>query len=84
MSKNTTGIFWNDIFRGKNWPIIGDKFIHFPEVLNEVLKYDNVKLFKSPKAPIELLRKVHSENLVQSFISSWYAEGGLHTIGGLT
>lgn len=84
MSRNITGIFWNDIFRGKNWPIIGDKFIHFPEVLDEVIKYDNVEIFESPKAQIELLRKVHSDNLVESFISSWYADGGLHTIGGLT
>jgi len=77
-----TGIFWNDIFKGKSWPIIGDKFIHFPEVLEEVLKYDNVILYESPRAPEEILYKVHTENVVKSFLSSWYAEGGLHTIGG--
>ncbi|MHA1269430.1 MAG: hypothetical protein ACTSPY_06535 [Candidatus Helarchaeota archaeon] len=82
MTEIRTGIFWNDIFKGSNWPIIGDKFKHFPDVLKSVLKYDNVRLYRSPKAPIEILKEVHSERLVNSFINSWYAEGGLYTIGG--
>ena len=82
MANVKTGIFWNNIFKGSNWPIIGDKFIHFPEVLSEVLKFDNVVLYESPKAPPDILYQVHSENLVKSFLSSWYAEGGLYTIGG--
>ena len=77
-----TGIFWNDIFKTKDWPIIGNKFIHFPEVFGEILKYDNVILYESPKAPVEILYKVHTEHVVKSFLNAWYCEGGLYTIGG--
>ena len=62
-----TGIFFNEIFKGKDWPIIGDKFTNFPDVLNDVLKFKNVILYESPKASPELLYKVHSKQLIQSF-----------------
>ena len=84
MKSIKTGIFWNDVLKGQDWPIIDDKFIHFPEALSEVLQYDNVQLFESKPAPIELLYKVHSSALVEEFKGAWYYEGGIHTIGGMT
>jgi acetoin utilization deacetylase AcuC-like enzyme len=78
-----TGIFWNDILKGQDWPIIGDKFTHFPGVLEEVLEYDNVQLFESKPAPIELLYKVHTPDVVEQFTHAWYYQGGIHTIGGM-
>ena len=80
--KIKTGIFWNDIFRGEDWPIIGDKFKHFPGALKDVL-YDNVQLFESKPAPIELLYKVHTDNVVENFKRAWYFNGGIHKIGGM-
>ncbi|MHA1130493.1 MAG: hypothetical protein ACTSQI_18265 [Candidatus Helarchaeota archaeon] len=78
-----TGIFWNEILKGQDWPIIGDKFTHFPEVLAEVLEYDNVKLFESKPAPIELLYKVHNPDIVEQFTHAWYYQGGILAIGGM-
>ena len=83
MIQPKTGIFWNDVLKGQDWPIIDDKFIHFPEVLAEVLEYENVQLFESKRASDELLLKVHTPKLVEGFKQAWYAEGGLHTIGGM-
>ncbi|MHA1651126.1 MAG: hypothetical protein ACTSYB_13095 [Candidatus Helarchaeota archaeon] len=83
MSSIRTGVFWHDIFKGQDWPIIGDKFMHFPEVLAEVLDYENVQLFESKPVSDELLLKVHTPYLVESFKQAWYYEGGSRTIGGM-
>jgi len=83
MTSIKTGVFWNDIFKGQDWPIIGDKFMHFPEVLSEVLKYENVQLFESKPAPDELLYKIHTPSLVENFKRAWYYKGGITTIGGM-
>ncbi len=83
MGQIKTGIFWNDVLKGQDWPIIGDKFTHFPGVLNEVLKYDNVQLFESKPAPLDLLYKVHTPTVVENFQRAWYFQGGIHTIGGM-
>lgn len=78
-----TGIFWNDLFKGEDWPIIGDKFTHFPDVLEEVLQYKNVQLIESKPAPNNLLYKVHTPDIVEQFTHAWYYQGGIHTIGGM-
>ena len=84
MSKPKTGIFWNDVLKGQDWPIIDDKFQHFPAVLNEVLEYDNVQLFESkPPESLNLLYKVHTPNIVEDFQRAWYYVGGITTIGGM-
>ncbi|MHA1266819.1 MAG: hypothetical protein ACTSRS_16400 [Candidatus Helarchaeota archaeon] len=84
MSSIRTGVFWNDIFKGRDWPIIGDKFIHFPDVLTDVLKNDHVVLFESKRFPLESLYKIHTPSVVENFQRAWYCEGGLHAIGGMT
>jgi len=42
-----TGAFFNEEFKNKDWPVIGDKFRNFPEALKDVLKLPNVVYFES-------------------------------------
>lgn len=78
-----TGVFFNKIFVGQEWPIIGDKWIHYPEVMHEVLKLPNVILYESNPVTEELLKKVHSQRIINELKNSWYCEGALVTIGGM-
>ncbi|MHA1582634.1 MAG: histone deacetylase [Candidatus Baldrarchaeia archaeon] len=78
----TTGLFFSKIFKGRDWPIIGDKFRNFPEVLKNVLELPNVQLYESPPVDEELLRKVHDFELLEQTKSAWYYEGALRAVGG--
>jgi hypothetical protein len=44
--KMTTEIFYSQIFKTSREPVIGPKFINFPEALRRVLKLHNVRLFE--------------------------------------
>lgn len=78
----TTGVFFHEMFRGKEWLIIGDKFRHFPRVMRHALKLPQVKLFTPEKVSEELLLKVHTPELVQKLKQAWYCEGALYSVGG--
>lgn len=78
----TTGVFFHETFRGKEWLIIGDKFRNFPHVLKHVLKFPQVKLLTTQKVSEDLLLKVHTPKFVQNLKKSWYCEGALYSVGG--
>ena len=78
----TTGVFFSRIFKGRDWPIIGDKFRNFPEVLRDVLELPNIQLFESPSVDEGLLRKVHTSELLEHTRNAWYYEGALRAVGG--
>ena len=51
----TTGVFFHEKFRGKEWLIIGDKFRNFPKAMRNVLKLPQVKWVVPQKVSEELL-----------------------------
>lgn len=77
-----TGVFFSNVFKGRDWPIIGDKFRNFPEVMNDVLRLPNVQLYESQPVDEDLLRKVHTPELLKQTRSAWYYEGALRAVGG--
>lgn len=77
-----SGVFFHRSFKGKSWPVIGDKYAGFPEVMAEELKLPNVVLFEPEPAPEELLLKAHSESLMERVKSAWYYEGARRSVGG--
>ncbi|MHA1593737.1 MAG: hypothetical protein ACTSXX_03245 [Candidatus Baldrarchaeia archaeon] len=77
-----TGIFFTKKFCGKDWPIIGDKFRNFPEVLEDVLKLPNVILIEPKPVDEELLYRVHTRDLVDRTRKMWYYEGARYAVGG--
>ncbi|MHA1299806.1 MAG: hypothetical protein ACTSO9_10255 [Candidatus Helarchaeota archaeon] len=78
-----TGVFFNKVLVGQDWPIIGNKWTHFPEVMEDILKYENVILYESQPVSEDLLSKVHSQRIVNELKNSWYYEGAVVTIGGM-
>ena len=78
----TTGVFFHETFRGKEWLIIGDKFRNFPRVMKHVLKLPQVTLFSPEKVVEELLLKVHTPRFVENLKRAWYCEGALYSVGG--
>jgi len=77
-----TGVFFAEVLKGKDWPVIGDKFRNFPEVMAEVLKDPNVALYTSKPVDERLLYKVHTLEVVANLKSAWYYEGALCSVGG--
>jgi acetoin utilization deacetylase AcuC-like enzyme len=77
-----TGIFFHEIFNKKTWHIINDKFRNFPNVIEDQIRLDNVKLIEPPRVNENLLKKVHTENFVENLKNQWYWKGAFYTIGG--
>lgn len=77
----STGVFWHDKFRGRQWDIIGEKFRHFPGAMAGQLSLSNVRLFTPGLASEELLRAVHTERFVDDLRQAWYLEGVLLSVG---
>jgi acetoin utilization deacetylase AcuC-like enzyme len=78
---HTTGVFFNEIFSGRDWIIIGDKYARFPRVMEEALNQPGVRLYSSPKVTEELLLQVHSARFVADLKRAWYCDGTLHSVG---
>lgn len=78
----TTGVFFHDVFRGRQWDIIGDKFRRFPEVLGGCLTLPQVRLYPSPPVSEELLLKIHTPRFVENLKRAWYYDGVRHSVGG--
>ena len=80
--KITTGVLFHEIFRGKAWLIIGDKFRNFPRIMKHALKRPQVKMFSPEKVPEALLLKIHTAKFVQNLKEAWYCDGALYSVGG--
>ncbi|RLF18756.1 MAG: histone deacetylase [Thermoprotei archaeon] len=78
----TVGVFFHRSFKGKPWPIIGDKFRAFPEALNPLFKEGKAVLIEPKPAPEKLLLKVHTKEYLRDVKSRWYYQGALLSVGG--
>ena len=78
----STGVFFHEVFRNEDWPIIGDKFHNFPKVMQKALKRPNVELFTPQRASEELLLKIHTPRFVENLKKAWYYDGSSYTVGG--
>ena len=77
-----TGVFFNDILKTQEWPIIGNKFRNFPRVMEEVLKRPDVFLFETRPVSEELLLKVHEKGFVEDLKTKGYYGGAAYAVGG--
>jgi len=77
-----TGIFFHDEFKNKDWPIIGDKFGNFPQVMEKALALPNIRLFEPQPVNEELLYKVHTHRHLQDVRRAWYHKGSTLAVGG--
>ncbi len=77
-----TGVFFHPEFKGKNWPVIGDKFSSFPEAFGNLLNDPKILLIEPKEVSEELLLKVHVQELVERLKNAWYCKGALLSVGG--
>jgi len=77
-----TGVFFHKEFVNKDWPIIGDKFRNFPEVLEQVLSLPNVVYYESQPVTDEVLLNTHTHTYIQEVKRSWYYKGAALAVGG--
>src|SRR3972149_1374924 len=77
----TTGIFYSHIFKTNPGPVVGPKFINFPEVLGDVLKLPNVKLFEHEPVSEVLLLKFHTEQMIESLKNRPYGKNAFYSVG---
>ncbi len=78
----TTGVFFNDVFKGSQWNIIGDKFRRFPEALGGSLSMPQVRMYASPPVSEELLLQIHTPRFVDDLKRAWYYDGVRCSVGG--
>jgi acetoin utilization deacetylase AcuC-like enzyme len=78
----TTGVFFHDVFRGRQWDIIGDKFRRFPEALGDALSMPHVRVYDSPPVSEELLLKIHTPRFVDDVKRAWNYDGVRRSAGG--
>lgn len=77
----TTGIFYSQIFKTSPGPVIGPKFINFPEVLEGELKLPNVRLFEHEPVSEDLILKVHHKEMVENLKNKPYGKNAFYSVG---
>jgi len=75
------GVFFSEKFKGRSWPIIGDRFRDFPEAFGELLNHPDFTLYEPKPVSEELLAKVHSRRLLETVRAAWHYEGARLTVG---
>lgn len=79
----TTGVFYDQSFEGRNWPIIGDRYNGFASTLRTLCEeLKGVKMLKPEPASLDLLLAVHSRNYMEQVEKEWYYPVARLTVGG--
>jgi len=81
MGKIKTGVFFHQEFAKSNWPIIGNKFRRFPDVIRDILKLDGVRLFEPNPVSEALLLKIHTKTYLEEVKKAWYYRGASLAVG---
>lgn len=77
----TTGIFYSHIFKTSPGPVIGPKFINFPEVLEDVLKLPNVRLFEHKPVSEDLILRFHTREMIENLKDKPYGKNAFYSVG---
>ncbi|MBI4229107.1 MAG: hypothetical protein HY693_05215 [Deltaproteobacteria bacterium] len=77
----STGIFYSHIFKTSPGPVVGPKFINFPELLNAVLQLPNVRLFEHEPVSEEMLLKFHTKEMVENLKKRSYGKNAFYSVG---
>ena len=77
----TVGIFFHPLFSRESWPVIGNKFKNFPQVMEDELGLPGVKLFEPRPVSEELLLKVCTKELANQTKRAWYGKEASLSVG---
>jgi acetoin utilization deacetylase AcuC-like enzyme len=80
-----TGIFFHDLCRDKDidWLLRG-RLLSFPRILEDmgILKEPNIHFLESPRVSDDLLKMVHTKNMIKRVSMTPYYETALRSTGG--
>jgi len=77
----STGIFYSHIFKTSPGPVVGPKFINFPELLDGVLKLPNVKFFEHEPVSDNLLLRFHTPEMIENLKNRSYGKNSFYSVG---
>lgn len=77
-----TGVFFHPLLAQKVWPVMGDKFLRFPQAIEEELRLPGVIYIEPQPVSEELLLKVHTPTHLSNVKRQWYYEGAAVSVGG--
>lgn len=78
----TTGVFFHDEFAGRNWPIVGDRYEGFPNILRELEEeIENIVIINSNPVHEDLLTSIHDKEYIQNIKKRWYYRGAVLSVG---
>lgn len=77
----STGIFYSHVFKTSPGPVVGAKFINFPELLEGALRLPNVRLFEHEPVKEDVLLKFHSEEMIEALKKRPYGKNAFLSVG---
>ncbi|MEM4565646.1 MAG: histone deacetylase [Archaeoglobaceae archaeon] len=77
-----TGVFYHESFSKKSYLTLGNRLKDFPKAF-ELLKGRNFVLFESPEVSFDLLRKVHTNEMIEAVLSETLCSTALRSAGGV-
>ncbi|MBM4295444.1 MAG: histone deacetylase [Deltaproteobacteria bacterium] len=77
------GIYYHPSFSRKSYMTIGNRLRDFPEALEHLLAKPNVRMFESPKAPVELILKVHHPDMIRMVARDQLCSTAYESAGGV-
>ncbi len=77
------GIYYHPSFSRKSYMTIGNRLRDFPEALENLLKKPNVHLFQCPRAPEELILKVHDPEILPMVAMDGLCSTAYESVGGV-
>ncbi len=76
-----TGIFYHPSFSRRSYLTVGNRLADFPDALVDLLARKNILLFESKPVPKDLVREIHTEQMIKEveknpFCSTAYTSAG--------
>ncbi len=87
MSRITTGVFFHPSYARRSYLTIGTRLADFPGAIDEILSGGKVRLYEPESVPEELLRRVHTKDLLERVgrdplcSTAWHSAGGVVSAG---
>jgi acetoin utilization deacetylase AcuC-like enzyme len=79
----TVGIYYHPSFSRKSYMTIGNRLRDFPEALEPLLAKPNVRMFESPRVPVELILKVHHPDMIHMVARDSLCSTAYESAGGV-
>ena len=83
MTQTSTGIVYHPSYSRRSYLTVGARLADFPMALNRILESDRVRLYEPGPVPRELLRKVHTPNLIEGVKADPLCSTAWHSAGGV-